>query len=162
MSGVAASASAACAGAAAPPHPPAPAGCAAATATAAGSCAADPAAGPPRRPTVPKVASSAPVRLHVLHRDAAGAVPGCDCGRQHATFGDTYRYCACGLSGTQPWCDRACAGDPRAAAFPPADFVVDKRQTFLLMCACKRTSDPRGFCDGGHIHIDWARAALEW
>lgn len=161
------------AGAAAAPSPPQAVGaCAPAVAAPGGegaARAADAAAANSRAtadasrscPTHPRVASSAPIRLHVLFRDeATGDVPPCDCGRQHATFGDTYTYCACGLSAAQPWCDGACTRDARAAAFPPRPFVVDKRQTFLLMCACKRTRDPRGFCDGEHIHIDWG--ALEW
>ena len=106
----------------------------------------------------PKVASSAPVRLHVLIKDEHGVIPRCDCGRKHAVYGETYRYCTCGLSKDQPWCDDRCLSE--STVFRPCDFKVDKKQTYLLMCACKRTKDPRGTCDGEHIHIDWSK--ISW
>ena len=109
---------------------------------------------------LPRVASSAPVRLHIVDPPAAGdgGAPPCGCGRQHVELGVTYRYCTCGLSTAQPWCNDACAA--AGSPFRPRDFVVQQRQTWLLMCACKRTRDPQGRCDGEHIHIDYAK--LDW
>lgn len=103
----------------------------------------------------PRVACSGPFRLHVLVRSASGRLPSCDCGRQHAVFGETYRYCTCGLSATQPWCDDSHAG----TCFNPQTVVCDKRQAQWLVCGCKRTSKPPE-CDGSHVHIGWAD--LEW
>jgi len=98
------------------------------------------------------------VRLHVLKPDSDGAPPSCTCGRQHVVLGQRYRYCTCGHSSAQPWCDDACiaVGSP----FRPREFLAEQRQTFLLMCACKRTRDPLGLCDGEHIHVDYTK--LDW
>jgi len=80
----------------------------------------------------PHVACSAPYRVHVLERDpATGEVPACDCGRQHMVLGQRYKYCTCGLSKTQPFCDDlGHVGTP----FKPLPFVCDRRQTFYLLC----------------------------
>lgn len=107
---------------------------------------------------LPRIASGAPVRLHVLEPNEDGSVPECDCGRKHVVYGQKYQYCTCGLSKAQPWCDEACVA--AKSPFKPTEFVVDKKQTYLLMCACKRTEDARGFCDGQHIHIDWTK--VDW
>ena len=108
---------------------------------------------------LPRVASSAPVRLHMLQPGEGGGPPApCACGRQHVVLGQAYRYCTCGHSVGQPWCDDTCiaVGSP----FQPREIRVEKSQTFLLMCACKRTQDPLGRCDGEHIHVDYSK--LDW
>lgn len=82
--------------------------------------------------------------------------PSCDCGRQHMIFGQKYLYCTCGLADPkagQPFCDGvSCKG----TGFEPLEFTCDKKQTYYLLCGCKRTELPP-FCDGSHIHIDWAK-----
>ena len=61
--------------------------------------------------------------------------------------GRTYRWCACGRSQRQPWCDGSHqAGDPQ-----PLVFSVSVEQRFYYLCGCKYSSKPP-FCDGSHIH----------
>lgn len=152
---IAAAATAAECGAACSPCQPPPAEDAAD-----GGAALSPAQPPlPPGPRQPRVASTAPIRMHVLVPDAdTGAVPPCDCGREHVVHGRAYRYCACGLSAAQPWCDDACTRSD--TPFRPVDTVVTEKQTYLLMCPCKRTGDPGGRCDGSHARIAWKD--LEW
>ena len=54
--------------------------------------------------------------------------------------GEVYRWCRCGRSQTQPFCDREqCEG---------LDFKAELTET-LWFCACKLTKDPP-LCDGSH------------
>lgn len=58
--------------------------------------------------------------------------------------GKTYAWCACGLSGNQPFCDGAHSkGDLR-----PQVFKAEKDETAWL-CQCKQTTGSP-FCDGTH------------
>ena len=103
----------------------------------------------------PRVASSGPIRIHIVSEGEVAAA--CTCGRQHVSFGDTKEYCTCGRSTSQPWCDgQSHVGTP----FLPHTVVITQQQKFLLLCACKRTKDPNGFCDGSHIHL--TAADMEW
>mmetsp|Transcript_69397 Transcript_69397/g.167883 ORF Transcript_69397/g.167883 Transcript_69397/m.167883 type:complete len:140 (+) Transcript_69397:150-569(+) len=107
----------------------------------------------------PRVGSSGPVRMHVLMPpEGGGDPPPCDCGKQHLVYGQTYKYCTCGRAERQPLCDgKSCEG----TGYAPREFVVDKRQTFYLMCACKRTQQKDGFmCDGRHSSL--TREDLSW
>lgn len=56
--------------------------------------------------------------------------------------GKRYRWCSCGLSATQPWCDESHAG----TGFEPIEFVAPLSAEFV-MCGCKRTENPP-FCFG--------------
>lgn len=56
--------------------------------------------------------------------------------------GQSYRWCSCGLSATQPWCDDAHVG----TGFEPITFVAPITETFH-MCGCKR-SDNAPYCFG--------------
>jgi CDGSH-type Zn-finger protein len=108
------------------------AGCAAAPTDAAraaalSACVAGAGAGRPQ----PRVASSAPFRIHILMPKSDGSAPECDCGRQHMLFGSTYRYCTCGLSKKQPFCDDVGHVD---TGFSPLEFVCDKKQSYYLLC----------------------------
>lgn len=59
----------------------------------------------------------------------------------------TYRWCACGRSKKQPWCDDShTATDPQ-----PVMFRVGVQQKLHYLCGCKYTSKPP-YCDGSHIH----------
>lgn len=56
--------------------------------------------------------------------------------------GQLYRWCSCGLSTTQPWCDESHEG----TEFEPIEFTAPISAMFF-MCGCKR-SDNRPFCFG--------------
>jgi len=56
--------------------------------------------------------------------------------------GRSYRWCRCGLSRTQPWCDDSHAG----TGIEPIEFAAPISGTFF-MCGCKRTANPP-YCFG--------------
>ena len=60
--------------------------------------------------------------------------------------GRRYRWCSCGLSRNQPWCDDSHAG----SGFEPVEFVAPLSAEFH-MCGCKRSDNPPwcfGNCTG--------------
>ncbi|HLF29785.1 MAG TPA: cupin domain-containing protein [Xanthomonadales bacterium] len=61
--------------------------------------------------------------------------------------GRTYRWCSCGRSARQPFCDGSHVG----SEFQPLAFTCEASGDFLL-CACKRTRRPP-FCDGSHNNL---------
>ena len=64
------------------------------------------------------------------------------------TEGQTYAWCACGLSQNQPLCDGAHknASDKRSLKW------VSQKTERIAMCGCKQTKNPP-FCDGSHVFI---------
>lgn len=56
----------------------------------------------------------------------------------------TYRWCACGRSTKQPFCD----GSHQGTDINPIEFTLDKA-TVVALCGCKQ-SDDAPFCDGTH------------
>lgn len=58
--------------------------------------------------------------------------------------GQTYYWCACGKSASQPFCD----GAHKGTSFTPLAFTAEKDETAYI-CACKHTKTPP-FCDGAH------------
>lgn len=61
--------------------------------------------------------------------------------------GKTYKWCQCGLSKNQPFCDDSHMGTP----FSPKVFeVIHARKVWL--CMCKQTN-LIPYCDGSHLKI---------
>jgi CDGSH iron-sulfur domain-containing protein 3 len=59
--------------------------------------------------------------------------------------GQTYYWCACGLSDTQPFCN----GAHKGTDIKPHAFSVTKSRRQHL-CTCKATAN-KPFCDGTHL-----------
>ncbi len=58
--------------------------------------------------------------------------------------GNTYYWCACGLSHTQPFCD----GSHRGSGFAPMPYVATEDR-LVSFCGCKHSAQAP-FCDGTH------------
>ena len=61
--------------------------------------------------------------------------------------GKDYRWCACGRSKSQPFCDGSHKGGP----FSPLAFTAEKDGTVHL-CGCKHTAKAP-YCDGTHTKL---------
>ena len=59
----------------------------------------------------------------------------------------TYKWCACGLSKNQPFCDDSHIGTP----FEPVEVVITEARKYSW-CACKGSSK-KPFCDGSHKQL---------
>ncbi|XP_072016602.1 CDGSH iron-sulfur domain-containing protein 3, mitochondrial-like [Amphiura filiformis] len=63
--------------------------------------------------------------------------------------GKLMKWCTCGLSKKQPWCDSAHKG----TGFKSYKWrVPEKPQTMYSICGCKHTKNPP-FCDGTHVNL---------
>ena len=56
----------------------------------------------------------------------------------------TYYWCACGRSGSQPYCD----GSHKGTDFHPIELRVGEKK-MMALCQCKQTGNAP-FCDGAH------------
>ncbi len=54
-----------------------------------------------------------------------------------------YRWCSCGMSTKQPFCD----GSHQGSAFKPYKFTVEQSAPYIKLCGCKLTTK-KPFCDG--------------
>lgn len=72
--------------------------------------------------------------------------------------GKTYKWCSCGRSKKQPWCDNTHKKtDPQPIRYK-ATKTAGKWQ---LICGCKYTSTPP-WCDGSHIHPEYGYEEPEY
>ena len=58
-----------------------------------------------------------------------------------------YKWCACGRSKNQPWCD----GSHRDTGITPQLVVIEEKKR-CVMCNCKH-SQKAPFCDGTHKNL---------
>jgi len=58
--------------------------------------------------------------------------------------GTVYKWCACGMSKTQPFCD----GSHKGGEFSPVKYEATETVT-KYFCGCKQTGT-KPFCDGTH------------
>lgn len=61
--------------------------------------------------------------------------------------GETYYWCACGRSNSQPFCD----GSHQGTSFEPVAFTAEKTDKVYL-CGCKHTGN-KPMCDGSHQEL---------
>lgn len=61
--------------------------------------------------------------------------------------GESYLWCSCGLSKTQPFCDTSHVGTD----FKPVRYVAEQSRK-VLFCGCKHTNNGP-FCDGSHNNL---------
>ena len=59
----------------------------------------------------------------------------------------TYRWCTCGLSKNQPYCD----GSHKGSGFVPLKVEISEKKQ-VAFCTCKHTSNPP-YCDGAHSKL---------
>ena len=62
--------------------------------------------------------------------------------------GESYYWCACGKSKSQPFCDGSHAG----SEFEPVKFVAPATKR-VFFCGCKH-SKKGAICDGSHNRLD--------
>ena len=62
--------------------------------------------------------------------------------------GKTYKWCACGRSNTQPFCD---GSHQEVEGIEPVEFTAERTGKKAL-CMCKKTSTPP-YCDGTHREL---------
>lgn len=70
--------------------------------------------------------------------------------------GKEYRWCTCGRSVSQPYCDDSCEHTP----FEPLQFTA-KETGEIWLCRCKQTHDAP-YCDGHHAQVPVEQVGKEF
>ena len=66
--------------------------------------------------------------------------------------GETYAWCTCGRSQTQPFCD----GSHKDTGMQPLKFKHEGATTNAILCGCKNNKKESGaYCDGSHKNLSW-------
>jgi|TARA_B100000676_G_scaffold158500_1_gene156254 CDGSH-type Zn-finger protein len=63
------------------------------------------------------------------------------------TEGESYWWCACGQSKSQPYCD----GSHKGTGISPVEYTA-KRTKNIYFCGCKRSAN-QPLCDGAHSDL---------
>ena len=72
--------------------------------------------------------------------------------------GETYWYCTCGRSESQPFCDGS--HNQEGCGFKPLKFTHEQEDGEYSICQCKHNKPEKGpYCDGSHKSlaekVDW-------
>lgn len=59
----------------------------------------------------------------------------------------TYKWCQCGNSANQPFCD----GSHKGTGFAPVKEIINETKK-IAWCGCKQTNN-QPFCDGSHSKL---------
>ncbi|XP_054268442.1 CDGSH iron-sulfur domain-containing protein 3, mitochondrial [Macrosteles quadrilineatus] len=70
----------------------------------------------------------------------------------HLQANKRYKWCTCGWSKNQPFCDGTHKNPYMKIGFRPVHFTVEEDKEYYL-CNCKQTAH-RPFCDGTHKRQD--------
>jgi CDGSH-type Zn-finger protein len=63
------------------------------------------------------------------------------------TKGESYWWCACGRSKSQPFCD----GSHKGTGMSPMEYVAPRSKA-VYFCGCKRSAN-QPLCDGAHSDL---------
>ena len=65
----------------------------------------------------------------------------------NVTEGESYWWCACGLSKKQPFCN----GAHKGTEFKPLEYKANRSKD-VYFCGCKRSAN-KPLCDGSHSAV---------
>ena len=88
--------------------------------------------------------------MELIPNEGLPRLAACEPAEIQVEAGKTYKWCSCGLTKIEPWCDnthRDIAGTP----FKSIKVLFDKPQV-VWFCQCKQTKTPP-FCDETHKRV---------